>query len=342
CAARANLNAAQVRFERTNNLFKQGFIAAQDVDDARAQAESARGQVRVAQQAGAAARAEVARANAQRAAAQAQVVVAQRETQGAIATAEADVRAARASLESALANRAQKPANRRNLEALQASVRAAQGQLNQAEAQRANTVLTTPIDGVVTARSADPGTLAQPGTAVLTVQSIKRMFVEASYPVELSSQIQPGATANVTFDAVPNRKFVGRIADLNRAADPSSRQFTVRVLLENPNEVLRPGMFGRVRIVTGRKLPSVTIPLIALSETQDGPATVSVVGKDDSVEVRPVEVGIRDEDSVEILSGVKAGERVVTTRGRDLRDGANVRVTSPNAQPGQGRRRRSP
>jgi membrane fusion protein (multidrug efflux system) len=335
-AAQANLNAAQVRYERTNNLFKQGFIAAQDVDDARAQAESARGQVRVAQQAGAAARAEVARANAQRAAAQAQVVVTQRETQGAIATAQADVRSANAGLESALANRAQKPANRRNLEALQASVRAAQGQLSQSTAQRANTVLKTPIDGTITDRSADPGTLAQPGTPVLTVEVLKHMFVESSFPVELSTQIHPGATATVTFDALPGRTFVGRIADLNRAADPQSRQFTVRVLLDNQDEAVRPGMFGHVVIVTSRHSVSVAVPLNALNQDEIGSATVTVLDEQNVAKNVEVKVGERDQENAEILSGISTGERVVTVKQDAIRDGQKVTVADPNAAPRSG------
>jgi HlyD family secretion protein len=340
-AAQANLNAAQVKFTRTENLFKQGFIAAQDVDDARAQAETARGQVRVAQQAANGARAQVGAANAQKAAAQANVLVVQRDTQATIVSAEADVRSAQASLESALANRAQKPANQRNLDALNASVRAAQGQLNQASAQRANTELHSPVDGMVTDRAADPGSLAQPGTPVLTVQVIKRLYVEASFPVELSGQIRPDAEATVTFDAVPEKTFTGRISDLNRAADPQSRQFTIRVLLDNRDEILRPGMFGHIKIVTSKRTPPVVIPLDAVTE-KDGKATVSVLSTDNVVENREVKLGGRDEMNVEILDGLAEGDRVVTVHLRALKDGQKVQVSDASAKPREGGRRRKP
>lgn len=339
-AARGTLEANQARLKRTTELFQGGFIAAQDVDDAKAQVATALGQVRVAQQSAAQARAQVAQANAQKAAAQAQVVVAQRETQGAILTAQAQFRTAQAALESALANRAQKPANRRNLDALQASVRAAQGQLDAAQAQRANTELKSPIDGTITERAADVGSLAQPGTPVLVVQAIKRMFVESSYPVELASQIKPGMEAQVTFDALPDRKFTGRISDLNRAADLASRQFTVRVLLDNREETIRPGMFGHVRVVTNRAAPKVVVPLDAVTETDDGKATVAVLAKGGTVSVRDVTLGQRDEMGVEILKGIETGESVVTTRGRALKDGQKVSVNDPNAQPGTEKRKK--
>lgn len=327
-AAQANLNAAQIKFTRTENLFKGGFIAAQDVDDARAQAETARGQVRVAQQAANAARAQVASANAQKAAAQANVLVVQRETQATIVSAESDVRSAQASLESAMANRAQKPANQRNLDALQASVRAAQGQLDQASAQRANTELRSPVDGIVTERAADPGTLAQPGTPVLTVQVIKRIYVEASFPVELSSQIRPNAEADVTFDALPGRTITGKIADLNQAADQQSRQFTIRVLVDNSDETIRPGMFGHVKIITSKRTPGIVIPLDAITE-KDGTVTVSTLSADNTVTNKEIKVGQRDETGVEVLEGLSAGDRVVTVHLRALRDGQKVQVSDP-------------
>lgn len=335
-AARGTLQAAQARLKRLTDLFEGGYIAAQDVDDAKAAVAAALGQVRVAQGAEAQAKAQVAQANAQKAAAQAGVVVAQRETQGAILTAQAQLRTARAALQTALANRAQGPANRRNLEALGATVRAAQGQLGAAEAQRANTELRSPIDGTVTARAADPGTLAQPGTPVLTVQALRPILVESAYPIDLAPQIRPGMRAKVVFDALSKREFEGAIKDLNRAADPLSRQFTVRVLLDNRDEAVQPGMFGHVRVVTSRAMPRVVAPLDAVTETERGKPTVAVVDRDGTVHVREVTLGARDEKGVEILKGVEAGERVVTTKGRPLKDGQKVSVSDPNAAPGGG------
>lgn len=339
-AAQANLKTAVVRFQRTQKLFEGGFIAAQDVDDARAQMESARGQVKVAQQLEDANRAKVAQALAQKKSAQANVTVIRRQAQSGILTALADLRSAQAALASAIANRSQNPANQRNIEALQASVRAAQGQLRAAEAQRSNTVLKSPIDGTVTARGADAGTLAQPGTPVLTVAALKRMFVESSFPVEMSSKIRPGMMATVTFDALPGRKFTGAIADVNRAADPQSRQFTVRVLLPNDDEAIRPGMFGHVGVVTQTAHPRVVVPINAVTENKDGSATVAVIGKEGAVSVRDVTLGQRDQQGIEILKGVEPGESVATLRARALRDGAKATVSDPNAEPSKGGGRR--
>ena len=339
-AARGTLRANQVKLERIEGLFKGGYIAAQDVDDAKAAAATSLGGVRVAQQAAATARAQVAQAKAQQAAARAQVVVAQRETAGAILTARSNLRSAQATLRSANANTAQGQANLANLAALRSAVQAARGTLAAAQAQRANTELRSPIDGTVTLRGADPGTLAQPGTPVLTIQVLKRIFVESSFPVELASQIKAGEEASVAFDSLPDHKYLGRIFDVNRAADPTSRQFTVRVQIDNPGETIRPGMFGEVTVVTSRTPAAVTVPLNALTE-QDGKATVTVVGEDGTASVRDVTAGARDTVGAQVVRGVRAGERVVVEKARAVKDGQKVTVVDAGAKPrgGKGRKR---
>ncbi len=339
-AARGTLKANQVKLDRLEGLFKGGFIAAQDVDDARASVATALGQVRVAQQAAATARAQVAQARAQQAAARAQVVVVQRETQGGILTAQSNLRSAQAALRSANANTSQSAANQANLAALRSAVQAAQGELDAAQAQRANTELRSPIDGIITLRGADPGTLAQPGTPLLTIQVLRTMYVESSFPIELASQIKPGAEANVAFDNLPDHKFVGRIFDVNRAADPTSRQFTIRVRLDNPEELIRPGMFGGVTVTTSRTEAGVVVPINAVVQTPDGKATVTVVGDDGTASLRDVALGVRDQVGIQIIKGVAAGEKVVTESSRAVKDGQKVAVADANAKPDAGERRR--
>ena len=344
-AARGVLRANEAKLTRTQGLFQGGFIAAQDVDDAKATVATSVGQLRVAQQAEATARAQVAQANAQKAAAQAQVVVAQRETQGGILTAQATFRTAQSNLTTAQANTAQSSANQLNLTALRSGVQAAQGQLDAAKAQLANTALVSPIDGTITLRSADPGTLAQPGTPVLTIQVLRQIYVETSFPIELANGVRPGMEADVTFDSLPDQKFVGSIFDVNRAADATSRQFTLRVRLDNPQFTIRPGMFGTVNVVTSRTNPAVVVPLLAITQAKDAKPTVAVVAKDGTVQVREVTLGQRDEQGVQVTQGVAAGESVVTVHDRDLKDGSKVTVADPNAKPaaggqGGGRRRR--
>ena len=330
-AAEANLNNARIRYDRTAELHRGGYIAAQDLDDARAQVRVQEGALGVAQATVRSRQETVAGLVAQRKAANAQVSIVRRETEAAIATANAAVRSARATLGTATANRAQGPAYQQNLAALRASVTAAESSLAQAQTRRTDTELRSPLNGTVTARAADPGSLASPGTPVVTVQASKPLFIQAAVPIEIGQAITPGSTARIVFDALPGRTIEGRIEGVNRAADPQNRRFSIRVRLENADEAVRPGMFARVTLVTRRTDAAVAVPLQAVKEDR-GTATVTVIGEDNVAEQREVQLGARDGRFVEIRSGLRAGERVVTLSYNPVRDGQKVSIGRPEGR----------
>lgn len=332
-AAEANLRNAKARYERVRRLYEGGFIAAQDVDDARTQVDAQQGQVDVARAQVSAAQSSVASAQAQRRSAQEQVDVVRRQGVATLANQRAAIEQARAGLSTATANRAQTPAYQQNLAALQASVDAAEGQLRQAIARRQDTVLTSPIEGSVTARAADPGSLASPGTPVVTVQYLKWLYVTANAPVEESAHVKAGQTVTVSLDAFPGEDFTGRIVELNPAADPQSRQITFRVRLENPQGRIHPGMYARVQVVVDRVDAKVAVPLGAVKTTTAG-STVTLLNDQDEATTVPVEIGAQDGDFVEIKSGVVAGQRVVTLAYSPVRDGQKVKLGRP--KPGDG------
>lgn len=330
-AAEANLNNARIRYDRTAELYKGGYIAAQDVDDARAQVRVQEGALGVARATVASRRDAATALVAQRKVATAQVTIVRRQAEAAIATANAAVRSARATLGTATANRAQGPAYQQNLAALLASVTAAESSLTQAQARRTDAELRSPLNGTVTAREGDPGSLAAPGTPVVTVQALKPLFIEAAIPVEIGGSIRAGAPVKIVFDALPGRTIEGRVAGVNRAADPQNRRFSLRVQLENEDESVRPGMFARLTLVTRSTDAAVAVPLDAVNEER-GKASVTVVGADDKAEVREVELGARDGKSVEIRSGLKAGDRVVLLSYNPVRDGQKVRIGKPESE----------
>ena len=343
-AAEANLNNARIRYDRTAELQKGGYIAAQDVDDAKAQVRVQEGALGVAKAAVASRKQAAAGLAAQRRAAEAQVGVVRRQSDAAIATAKAGVRSARAALGTAAANRAQGAAYRENLSALRAGVEAARSLLDQAAARRADTALRSPIDGTVTARSADLGSLASPGTPVVTVQSLKPLFIEAAIPPDAGGAIQVGAKVGLAFDALPGRTIEGQIAGINRAADLQNRRYSVRVVIPNEDEAVRPGMFARLTLVTRTTEAAVAVPLTAVqgSPSDDGQvartsnreaarAFVLVVGADGKAERRAVTLGERDGRYVQVRSGLRLGERVVTLSYNAVKDGTKVTVGPPES-----------
>jgi HlyD family secretion protein len=324
-SAQANLENAQTKFNRVQELYKQGFIAAQDVDDARAAANVQNAALDVARGQRNAAVATHDSAVAQKQAAQNQADIVKTKGQADIEAARAQVAQARAALEYAQANRAQEPAYQQNLAALKAAVAAAQAGLRNAEAQLANLVLTSPLDGFVTGRSMDPGAMATPGQPILTVQAIRQVWVTVPVPEEVSRRITFGLLATVTFDALPGRTFTGKVTQINPAADPMSRQFAVRVTLDNPQNLIKPGMFARVSMVSERVRSAVVVRREAIQQGPSGP-TVVVVNDANVVQRRPVTLGASDTDHIAVTQGLQPGERVVTLSATPLKDGQVVRV----------------
>jgi RND family efflux transporter MFP subunit len=152
-----------------------------------------------------------------------------------------------------------------------------------------------------------------------------------SLPVEQSSQVFTGQKAIVTFDALPGQTFVGTVSDLNPAADPTSRQFTIDVKLDNSREIIRPGMYGRAELVVKTIHAKVIVPREAVQNADTQP-TVMVVGKDMVAHSTPVVLGASDGANYEILSGLQPGDRVVSLSYVPVKDGQKVQLGAAGPQ----------
>jgi RND family efflux transporter MFP subunit len=324
-SAKANLANAQTRYNRTNGLYKQGFVAAQDVDDARTQVQVYQSAVTQQQAQLASAQAALASANAEKQSAADQLSIVITKGKADILAAQAVVNQSRAALAFARSNTAQRPAYQANLAALRATVKAAQAQLNNARAQLAYTVLRSSVSGYVTARTMDPGTVATAGQQILSIEAVQEVFVTTTIPEDISRKVYVGQPAQMSFDALPARTFVGKITQVNPAADPQSRQFMVRVTLDNRQHLLKAGMFGRVTIETEHDRNQTVVPLEAVTNGKTGP-TVAVVDAKDVVHRIPVQTGPRDTTGIAILKGLEAGAQVITLSQQPVKDGQKVRI----------------
>lgn len=322
-SAQANQENTAAKLNRVLDLYRQNFIAAQDVDDAKTADKVAKSSVNAAKQKIEVAKSALHSAEAQRRSAQAQLKIVQRKGVADSADAKAKLDQARATYDVAVSNRSQTAAYQENIAALQAGVAAAEGALRQAQARRADTQLASPIEGVVTARAIDPGAIATPGQPILTVEFLKWLYVTAAIPVEQSQSVSVGQTATVVFDALPGQTFTGKISKLNPAADPTSRQFTVYVALANPQGAIRPGMYGRLAVVTRRTKADVVVPREAV-KTEGGATVVYTVDQNKVAHRNVVKTGRSDASGIEILSGLKAGDRVIVLSYQPPRDGQKV------------------
>ena len=277
----STLKNTQLTYDRTLNLFKQNFIASQDVDNAKTALDVEKGSVAVAQ-------AELQAANAQVISQQNNLSIAESKGLADITAAKAVVAEATANLKLAQANKSERPAYQENINALQSEVNVASDQLTEAKARLAATMIYSPIAGTVTARKADPGDLATPGTPVLEVQFLDWLYVNSTLPIDISTQIHAGQIANITIDGLPGKTYSGPITNINPAADPQSRQFGVKVRLDNKDHLVRPGMYGRVSIITSQVNASVVVPHEAVNTSLGGASTVTVIDSGNVAHVRPV------------------------------------------------------
>jgi RND family efflux transporter MFP subunit len=336
--AQATAKNAKAKYNREDSLYRQNFVAAQDVEDAKTAMEvadaavgSSEAQVRAAQQG-------LNSAKAQRKSVLQNLTIVLNKGISDIADAKAHTDQSAAALELAQSNRAVTPAYRANLEALKAEVGVAEGNLRQALARQSDTTLRSPIDGTITDRGADPGTVVNPGTAVLTIQYLDWVFVTAGLPVDQAPKVRLGQEAEVTFDAFPGRVFQGKLSQVVQSADPASRQFSVQVKLLNPEHLIRPGMFGKVKVIVERHAAAITVPREAVTtDPKTNKSTVLVVDDQKVAHQTEVTLGRQNAKYIEILSGVKAGDTVVTLSYQPVKDGKKVKPNEPKPTEGPGK-----
>jgi membrane fusion protein (multidrug efflux system) len=331
-SAAANRDNAVIQYNRTYSLYSQGFSAAQDVDNAKAQARVQEAAVGAAQ--GALTNAVGARDTAlgERKAAQEQLRITIAKSAADVETARQSLSQAQEALRLAKANRAQSPAYRQGLAALQATVQDAREALAAAVARQADTVLASPLDGFVTQRLVDPGTTVTSGQTLLMLEAFGDIWVTFAVPAEVATVLRKGQEVQAAFASLLGRVLPARIGQINPSAESQGRQFTVRAIMDNRQGLLKPGMFARVTATTAMAPRAVSVPPEALRTTRTGP-TVIVVDTANVAHVRPVQTGLANGNYLAITSGLQPGEQVIVLGGERVRDGQ--RVAPQRRQPGQ-------
>lgn len=172
-------------------------------------------------------------------------------------------------------------------------------------------VVNSPVSGYITERNALPNAYVQPDTKVYTIADLSTVWVYANVFQDDVGRLRPGDAAKVTVDAYPGRTFVGRIDQVLPQVDMATRTAKVRLVFRNPGVVLKPGMYVNVSIAVslGRQM---VVPASAV--LQSGSRAIAFLDHGNgSLEPRVVETGPQVDDSIVILSGLKPGDRVVSS-----------------------------
>ena len=188
-----------------------------------------------------------------------------------------------------------------------------------------NTVLTSPINGVVIARNYDPGDMTG-GQPVLTVGQITpNVKVMINVNETDITVVKRGMPVDVTLDAFPGETFSGRITRVAPAVDASTRTFPVEVQVANPGGKILPGMFARVEINLGQR-ENVVVPDRAVVKQSGSAVKFVYTYSNGTVQYKQVELGQRLDDSYELLSGIQDGDTVVVAGQVRLVDGAKAQI----------------
>lgn len=330
-AAAAEQGYREDELSRSQQLFSKGALSRSELQEAQTEAAKAKTGLNQAQAMVAQAKAKVAAANANVRKGDAMVAAAQRRVQ----QARADVRAAQAMIR---AKQSAAEAAKQGIAKEQAGVQQARASYASAAAQKGYANLKSEVDGVVTDRLVGPGSLVNPGQTVLRVAQVSPIRVQANIPAADLQKVRVGQSARVTLGE-GSKTISGFVRSVSPALDPSSRTGIAEVVLSNANGTILPGQFLTVEINVGGAGNALIVPTEAVQHPP------SLAGSDQpfvwvaeptgepgrfSVTQAPVRIGDDDGKRVQVLSGLREGQLVVTTGADSLRDGMQVAADVPS------------
>ncbi|MGH2348854.1 MAG: efflux RND transporter periplasmic adaptor subunit [bacterium] len=292
--ARASLEFSRGQLRRMEDLFAQGYVSQQRVDEARL---------------------DVALQEARVAAAEEQLALLRREPRPE------STRIAQAQVEEAA------------VALRQAESRLAQAgvALRQAQSQLSETTITAPVSGVVGARLVEIGQQVTPGIVLMRIVDIDTVFVTVPVTERDLARVRPGQSVTVRAEAVPGRTFTGRIAAISPLVETATRTADAKIAIINTGHLLRPGMVAGAEVILARRSNVLVVPIDAV--VQRGDRAVVFVIADGTARERPVQTGASSGGVVEILQGLRSGEIIAVSGHRALRDGAAVVVPERTRRP---------
>lgn len=212
------------------------------------------------------------------------------------------------------------------------NLKVAQAALALSEAKRAKMEIRAPFSGIVGLRSVSVGDYVKEGADIVNLESIDPLKVDFRVPEVFLKQVRTGQPLEITLDALPGRSYAGRILAINPLVDAAGRSIVIRAQVANPDTTLRPGMFARVRLITGERQDAIVVPEQALVPFGSDQFVFRVVdGKAQRVRV---DIGQRGDGRVEIRQGLGPEDTVIVAGQLKVRDGVPV-VAAPPAGPAQ-------
>lgn len=262
-------------------------------------------------------------------------VLAQGQEQATLAAAKAEEAQALAQLKRIQALSTQGFATGATLDQTVAAARRARSDADNARAQIADRVIRAPFSGYVSLRTISEGAVVNVGAAVATISDLSRIKLDFTVPETALASVHAGQPLGAIAAAYPDQPVHGRVETVDPVIDPATRAATVRAILPNPGNRLKPGMLLTVGIEAASRR-GLALPELAIVG-DGGDRYVFVVGSDRKAKRTPIRTGLRDDGLVEVI-GLPATARVITEGVVKVADGQEVRLDSgsPRAQAGGG------
>jgi len=212
----------------------------------------------------------------------------------------------------------------------QANLDAAQANLHRLQEMKGFASVTAPFDGTITMRQTDVGQLiaAGSGRELFHLAQLNPLRVYVRVPQNLAPAIQPGQTADLTLDQLPGRKIAAKVVRTAGAMDPASRTLLTELEVDNASGEILSGSYAQVRFTDITANPVLTLSANTLLFRSEG-ICVGVVDTNNQVELRTVKLGRDFGQTVEILQGITATDRVIINPPDSLAGGLTVQIVEP-------------
>ncbi len=206
----------------------------------------------------------------------------------------------------------------------------AKGKYLGAQAQLSYSEIRSPIDGVVTDRPLYPGEMAAAGTALLTVMDISSVIAKAHIPQNDAAVLKIGDKGTMTVSGI-EQPIEGTVTVVSPALDPNSTTVEVWLETKNPKQALKPGTSVQLSLTAQTVKDALVVPASSVITAPDGTTSVMLAGSDGVAHQKAVKVGIRNGDDIQILDGLTAADKVVTTGAYGLPDKTKIKVEAAEA-----------
>ena len=262
--------------------------------------------------------------------------LAQGQEDAALAEAGARAQEAQQQLDRLNALKSRGFATKSAVDAQNALAGAARAQAASARASIGDRVIRAPFGGYLSLRTISLGAIVTAGTEIATISDISRIKLDFAVPETLLASIKPGQSIAAVAAAYPDAAFRGTIESVDTVVNAETRAVTVRAILPNPDKRLKPGMLLTVAVESAART-SLAVPELAVVGEGDN-SYVYVVGAGDTVKRTAVKTGARQNGVVEIVQGLRPGQRIVTEGVVKLSDGMKVSFAgAKNARPAAAR-----